>query len=144
MMTDENSSNRKQERDDSKKSADASLGPRPRFLSLPALRFQDEYVWLIFLAGMDVMLTWYVLEQKGGEEVNPIAKVVIDSWGLWGAIGFKFCLVLFVILACEWISRSNRRVGKFLVWFALVVSSSPVFYTASLLTYHWMRSTPIE
>lgn len=111
---------------------------RPRFLSLPSLRFQDEYVWLIFLAGMDVMLTWYILERKGGEEVNPVAKLVIDAWGLWGAIGFKFSLLLFVIIACEWISRDNLRVGKFLVWFSLSVSAVPVFYSGFLLLYHWL------
>ena len=86
---------------------------------------------------MDVMLTWYILERHNGEEVNPIAKLVIDSWGLWGAIGFKFSLLLFVIVACEWISRDNFKVGKFLVWFALTVSSFPVVYSAALLTYHW-------
>ena len=117
----------------------AKGGLKPRFFSMPPLRFQDEYVWLVFLAGMDVMLTWYILERHNGEEVNPIAKLVIDSWGLWGAIGFKFSLLLFVIVACEWISRDNFKVGKFLVWFALTVSSFPVVYSAALLTYHWMN-----
>ncbi len=111
---------------------------RPRFLSMPPLQYQDEYVWLIFLAGMDVMLTWFILERHSGEEVNPVAKLVIDSWGLWGAIGFKFSLVLFVIIACEWISRDKPAVGKFLVWFALTVSSAPVLYSGALLFYHWM------
>lgn len=110
---------------------------RPRFFSLPPLRFQDEYVWLMFLAGMDVMLTWYILERHGGEEVNPVAKQVIDSWGLWGAIGFKFSLLLFVIIASEWIARENFKVAKFLVWFALTISSFPVVYSAALLAYHW-------
>ena len=117
----------------------ANGGSRPRFFSLPPLRFQDEYVWLMFLAGMDVMLTWYILERHGGEEVNPVAKQVIDSWGLWGAIGFKFSLVLFVIIACEWIARDKIEVAKFLLWFALIVSSFPVLYSAALLTYHWMN-----
>ena len=105
---------------------------------MPALRYQDEYVWLIFLAGMDVMLTWYILERHQGLELNPVAKIVIDAWGLWGAIGFKFSLVLFVILACEWISRDKLSVGKFLIWFALIVSSAPVIYSGALLFYPWM------
>ena len=117
----------------------AKSGSRPHFFSLPPLRFQDEYVWLVFLAGMDVMLTWYILERHGGEEVNPVAKQVIDTWGLWGAIGFKFSLLLFVIIACEWISRDKPVVGKFLVWFALTVSSFPVLYSTALLVYHWVN-----
>jgi len=110
---------------------------RPHFFSFPPLRFQDEYVWLVFLAGMDVMLTWYILERHNGEEVNPVAKLVLDSCGLWGAIGFKFSLLLFVIIASEWIARENFKVAKFLVWFALTISSFPVLYSSALLAYHW-------
>lgn len=110
----------------------------PAFLSVPGLRFQEEYVWLLFLASMDVMLTWYILEKKGGEEVNPIARVVIEAWGLWGAIAFKFSLVLFVIVACEWVVRRRIRSAVFLVWFSLVVSVSPVLYSGILLAYHWL------
>ena len=118
----------------------AKSGLKPRFISLPPLRFQDGYVWLLFLGGMDVMLTWYILERHDGEEVNPVAKLVIDSWGLWGAIGFKFSLVLFVIIACEWIARDKISVAKFLLWFALIVSSFPVLYSGGLLMYHLMMN----
>ncbi|MSR44212.1 MAG: hypothetical protein EXS15_02495 [Phycisphaerales bacterium] len=111
----------------------------PRFLSAPSLRFQEEYVWLVFLGGMDVMFTWYILERRGGEEVNPVAKIVIDSWGLWGSIAFKFSLVMFVIVACEWIARNKPRTGLRLIWFALCVSAVPVVYSATLLLYHWAR-----
>jgi len=111
----------------------------PPFLSLPGLRFQEEYVWLLFLASMDVMLTWYILEKKNGEEVNPIARVVIEAWGLWGAIAFKFSLVLFVIIACEWVVRRSIRSAVFLVWVSLVLSVSPVLYSGILLAYHWLE-----
>ena len=37
---------------------------------MPALRYQDEYVWLIFLAGMDVMLTWYIQEESLGVRIE--------------------------------------------------------------------------
>lgn len=83
------------------------------------------------------MLTWYILERHNGEEVNPVAKLVLDSCGLWGAIGFKFSLLLFVIIASEWIARENFKVAKFLVWFALTISSFPVLYSSALLAYHW-------
>jgi hypothetical protein len=113
----------------------------PPFLSLPGLRFQEEYVWLLFLASMDVMLTWYILERKGGEEVNPVARIVIEAWGLWGAIAFKFSLVLFVIVACEWVIRRRIRSALFLIWVSLLVSVSPVLYSGILLAYHWLVPT---
>ena len=109
---------------------------------MPSLLFQEEYVWLVFLAGMDIMLTWFILERHNGLELNPIAEMVISAWGLWGAIGFKFCLVLFVIIACEWISRDKAHIGKRLIWFSLAVSALPVLYSAALLCYHWI--TPVS
>ncbi len=113
--------------------------PKPRFLGLPALRYQNEYVWFLFLAAMDIMLTWYILERRGGEEVNPIAEAVISASGLWGAIGFKFSLVLFVIIACEWISRDRPIVARRLVWTGLAISTVPVVYSLVLLGYHWIH-----
>lgn len=111
--------------------------PRPHFLGVPALRYQNEYVWFIFFAAMDIMLTWYILERRGGEEVNPIADAVIAAWGLWGAIGFKFSLVLFVIIACEWIARDRPLVARRLVWTGILISAIPVLYSLALLGYHW-------
>lgn len=112
--------------------------PRPQFLGVPALRYQNEYVWFIFFAAMDIMLTWYILERRGGEEVNPIADAVIAAWGLWGAIGFKFSLVLFVVIACEWISRDRPVVARRLVWTGIAISAVPVVYSTALLVYHWI------
>lgn len=95
-------------------------------------------MWLVFLGGMDVMFTWFILERRGGREVNPVAKEVIDAWGLWGSIAFKFSLIVFVIVACEWIARDKPRTAIRLIWFALIVSVLPVIYSAALLIFHWM------
>ncbi len=139
LMSESHPTNSKESPEAKSEGGGAKGSSRPRFFSLPSLRFQEQYVWLMFFAGMDVMLTWYILERHGGEEVNPVAKRVIDSWGLWGAIGFKFSLLLFVIIASEWIARESLKVAKFLVWFALTISSFPVLYSTTLLIYHWMN-----
>ena len=106
------------------------------FWRIPQMRYQDAYVWFLFLAAGDVMLTWFILERRGGSEVNPVADLVIRAWGLWGAIGFKFSLVLFVIVVCEIIARRNSRRADFLVGTAIVVSAMPVLYSLSLLAWH--------
>lgn len=108
------------------------------FWRIPQMRYQDAYVWFLFLAAGDVMLTWFILERRGGSEVNPVADLVIRSWGLWGAIGFKFSLVLFVIVVCEIISRRNAKRADFLVGTAIVVSAMPVLYSLGLLAWHAM------
>ena len=102
------------------------------------MRYQTCYVWFIFVSSLDIMLTWLILS-KGGSEVNPVAKLVIDSWGLAGAIGFKFALALFVIVACEVVGRKRDRLGRGLILFGVVVSASPVVYSLFLLTTHWLE-----
>ena len=111
---------------------------QPKLISLPEMRYQTGYVWFIFVSSLDIMLTWLILS-KGGSEVNPVAKLVIDNWGLAGAIGFKFALALFVIVACEIVGRKRDRLGRNLILFGIIISASPVVYSLYLLLYNWMQ-----
>lgn len=104
-------------------------------LELPEMRFQEHYVWLIFVGSLDIMLTWVIL-RNGGEEVNPVAKLVIDAWGLNGAIAFKFALTLFVIIACEAIARVRPLTALILIWFGVLISSFPPVWSVFLLAMH--------
>jgi len=121
--------------------------PRPQrigigWFSLPPMRYPNAYVWFIFFSAMDVMLTWRILRQ-GGEELNPVARHVLEYWSslgehwdLWVALGFKFCLMLFVIIACEVVGRKRHQSAMWLARVAVVISACPVVYTLSLLTYY--------
>ena len=102
---------------------------------LPEMKFQEHYVWLIFVGSLDIMLTWVIL-RNGGEEVNPVAKLVIDAWGLNGAIAFKFALTLFVIVACEAIARVRPLTALILIWFGVLISSFPPVWSVFLLAIH--------
>jgi hypothetical protein len=85
---------------------------------------------------MDIMLTWVIL-RKGGAEVNPIANLVIQGWGLPGAIVFKFTLTIFVILIAEVVGRQGRpRTARTLATLAVAISAMPVAYSLLLLTVH--------
>lgn len=108
---------------------------RIRWLSNPAVRYPNHYTWFVFMAAMDIMLTWVIL-RNDGTEVNPIADAVISHWGLNGAIGFKFSLTIFVIIVCEIVGRSRDQLGKRLAVAAVAVSAVPVTWSLSLLTYH--------
>ncbi len=99
------------------------------------MRYQSEYVWLVFVSSLDIMLTWAILQQ-GGEEVNPVADLVIAMWGLHGAIAFKFALMLFVIVSCEIIGRKSDRAGFRLAIVAVGISAFPVVYSLGLLLDH--------
>ena len=109
------------------------------WLSLPEMRFQNQYVWFVFFSALDIMLTWAILS-RGGREVNPIADQVIQLWGLNGAIVFKFSITVLVVLVCEVVARQRYAMALGLAITSVVVSSIPVFYSLLLLTVHTMQS----
>jgi len=110
------------------------------FARSPEMHFQNAYVWLVFVSSLDIMLTWKILD-RGGIEVNPVAKIVIDAWGMHGAIAFKFALMLWVIVACELLARRKRSAGKFLAFLAVGISASPVAWSLCLLAWHGFVGT---
>lgn len=110
------------------------------FARSPEMHFQNAYVWLVFVSSLDIMLTWKILD-RGGIEVNPVAKIVIDAWGMHGAIAFKFALMLWVIVACELLARRKRSAGKFLAYLAVGISASPVVWSLGLLAWHGFVGT---
>lgn len=102
------------------------------FARSPEMHFQNTYVWVIFISSLDIMLTWKILS-RGGIEVNPVAAIVIDAWGMHGAIAFKFALMMWVIVACEILARLRRSAGRFLATAAVVISATPVVWSLFLL-----------
>jgi hypothetical protein len=92
-------------------------------------------VWLVLFSAMDIMLTWKILE-RGGYEVNPVARLVIETWGLNGAIGFKFSLMMFVVIVCEYLGARRPRTGRWLARFAVLFSALAPVYSIGLLTWH--------
>jgi hypothetical protein len=116
-------------------------GPTPTpdddlgWLSLPPMRYPNEYVWFLLVCTMDIALTWVILNVDG-TEVNPIAALVIEHWGLPGAVGFKFALTLFVIVSCEIVGRQRDRLGRLLIRFGILVAALPPAYSILLLMAH--------
>tara|TARA_B100001059_G_C17797387_1_gene563871 strand:- start:1369 stop:1740 length:372 start_codon:yes stop_codon:yes gene_type:complete len=112
---------------------------RPELTDVPEMRYQNAYIWFIFVSSLDIMLTWVIL-RKGGVEVNPVAEQVISAWGLPGAIGFKFALMLFVIISCEIVGRSRDALARKLILLGILISSFPVVWSTTLLLLHWLGS----
>ncbi|MCE9619845.1 MAG: DUF5658 family protein [Planctomycetes bacterium] len=110
-------------------------GKAPAWLNAPPMRYQEGYVWFLFFASVDIMLTWHIL-RHGGTEVNPVARLVLEQWELAGAVAFKFSLVLFVIVACEIVGRHEDKLGRRLTAVAIATSAFPVFWSLTLLVMH--------
>jgi len=96
------------------------------------MRYQNEYVWLIFVSAMDVIMTWGILF-LGGLEVNPIASRILENNGFGTLIVYKFALVMFVIIMCEIIGRKRDRSGRRLSRFCIGLTAVPVAWSVVLL-----------
>jgi hypothetical protein len=113
------------------------------FLSAPPMRYQNAYVWLLLLSSVDVIFTWHIL-RRGGLELNPIAKLIIDKWELPGAIAFKFALVMFVIVSSEIVGRKRDKWGRGLIYSAVGIALFPVAWSLVLLSMHGFLTRPID
>ncbi len=113
------------------------------FARSPEMHFQNSYVWFIFISSLDIMLTWKILDING-VEVNPVAAVIIDAWGMQGAVAFKFALVMWVIVMCELLARLRMSAGKFLAIAAICISALPVVWSLGLLTLHTFFPRALE
>lgn len=103
------------------------------WFDLPPVRHPAAYGWFIFVSALDVMLTWIILLVMDGIEVNPIAHAVIQHAGLRGLVVFKFTLVVFVIVMCEWVSRRNARAGVKLAEWSVAITAIPVVIALGLM-----------
>jgi hypothetical protein len=94
--------------------------------------FPDRYLWLVFLSALDLMLTRVILF-LGGAEVNPLAERVIAQWGMPGLSMFKFMIVAFVIVACEYVGRISLAQGRRLAIIGVCIAAFPVVWSSWLL-----------
>ena len=98
--------------------------------------YQQAYVWVIFLAALDVMLTWLILTRQG-IEVNPVAHMVISDWGMEGATAFKFALVMLALVICEVVGRRRPVTGLLLSVGAALINALPVGWSLTLIITNW-------
>lgn len=106
---------------------------RPRW----SVRYPNAYVWFVFLAALDTMLTYLILhpvlfardatmtESRGAEE-NVFAGWIIERWDVPGMVVFKFALVVVVVVLCEVIGRHRDATGRRLAEWAVAITAIPV------------------
>jgi hypothetical protein len=102
-----------------------------------AVRYPNAYVWLIFLAALDIMLTYLILHpvvfprdatmtESRGTEANTLADWFIKRWDVPGMVAFKFALVIVVVVLCEVIGRHRDATGRRIAEWAVAVTVIPV------------------
>ncbi len=76
-------------------------------------------------------------ELFNGREMNSIADWIIHRFGLWGAIGFKFASVIFVVLVCEYVGRRVPKSGRRLAYVVVALfDCSGVAWELALLAWY--------
>ncbi len=100
--------------------------------------YPNIYVWFVFLASLDIMMTWIVL-WRGGREVNVMAHWVLNAWDLPGMVTFKFVLVVVVVLVCELVGRKRLETGRRLARWAVAANVIPV----ALAFVQLLRNRPL-
>jgi hypothetical protein len=119
-------------------SADQSVdvdSDHPVSLLMREMRYPNAYAWLLLLSSLDVMLTWVIL-LFGGSEVNPLARWIIDHYGLTGMIIYKFALIVFFITICEIVGTLRDSTGWLLSRLSVLIACIPVFWAMYLLARH--------
>lgn len=100
----------------------AQLRARPSLAMFP-----DCYSWFVFLSAMDLFFTLLILHPAfGAEEVNVLARWVIQHGGLRGIIAYKFGLVGLIVLICEIVGRRREGLGRKLAEWCVAVTTIPV------------------
>jgi hypothetical protein len=105
----------------------------PSALSRPVL-YPNAYVWYVFLAALDVMLTWLIV-CLDGSELNALADRIIWHGDLFGLIAYKFGLVTLVVCICEYVGRRHDRIGRRLAEWAVAISAIPITLAFVQLLY---------
>ena len=110
---------------------------RPRRLHARPVRYPNAYAWFVFLAALDIMLTYLILNpvlfardaemtQSRGREANAVANWVLEHWGVPGITFFKFALVVLVVIVCEVVGRYKEETGRRLAEWSVAITSIPV------------------
>jgi hypothetical protein len=88
-------------------------------------RYESYYTWLVFVASLDVFMS-LIIFASGGWEANAVAAPIVHRFGIPGMAFYKFSIVAFIILLCEYIGDRNDKAGRFLVRSAIALTWLPV------------------
>lgn len=113
--------------------------------------YPNCYIWYIFMAAMDIMMTFIILGPAfDGVEVNWLADVIMRAGGFYAAIAFKLGIVALVIGICEVVGRHNDHTGRKLAEWSVAITAIPVIVSFLQLLIDlgaitiWTQQKPVE
>jgi hypothetical protein len=125
---------------------DHPLGPPPQSAAPAALHastlaprvwlYPRMYAWFILLAALDILLTYMILSPLFGDrgrEVNAVAEWVIEQYGLFGMVVYKYALVAVVVTICQYVGRRQPAKGRRLAEWSVAITAIPVVVSMVLM-----------
>ena len=107
------------------------------------LPLQRESALFVIASVLDVMMTYLLLAWVAGPdgralfyESNPVARYVLDGWGVRGIVFFKFANVAFVETIAHLVALKRIELARRLLEFGTLVVSAVVLYSMVLLLWH--------
>lgn len=105
-----------------------------------SLRFESELSWFVLVGALDVFMTYVILRYSGEGrtrnvmiEGNPIARWVLQQWGLQGMVLFKFLMIAIVATIAEVVGKYRPTLGRSLLIIGTAVVGAVVVYSFLLL-----------
>lgn len=99
--------------------------------------YPDIYVWFVFFAALDILLTYIILSpvifEDRGREVNAVAEWIIKHYGLPGMVVYKFSLVMLIVCICELVGRLRDHTGRRLAKWCVALTAIPVVVSVVLI-----------
>lgn len=87
--------------------------------------YPKTYAMFLLVAAMDVICTAIILS-LGGREINALANMLLQLWGVHGLLALKFAVCVMVLITCEFIGRRKPAVAVRLAIAAIALNMFPV------------------
>jgi hypothetical protein len=107
------------------------------------LPLESEICWFLLVCALDVVFTHIALRQSAAGmtqatfvESNPIARRVIQNWGLTGMVIFKGSLSLLVVAIALIIRHARPVTARLLLLGGTAAVAAVVIYSLRLLLLH--------
>ena len=105
-----------------------------------SLQYESELSWFILVGALDVFMTYLILRYSAEGrtqnilvEGNPLARWILQQWGIQGMVIFKFIMIGVVSVIAEVVGRFRPTVGRSLLQLGTLVVGGVVVYSFLLL-----------
>lgn len=85
---------------------------------------------------LDILFTTILINSGSFYESNPIANMVLQSWGFEGMALFKLIIILFVMLIANVIANRKLGVSRAVLRLGTLIVGSVVVYSGFLMYQH--------